>query len=289
MPLKSLSGNSFFISITPGEVMRAVFNTKEGRLVINIHSAAEPFFITGSPEQAILFLHGLTASPSEVYPTALYLNQHYGYTVSGPLLPGHGSHPRFLKQTSWQDWYTAAGQELSFLLSNYKQVWVAGLSMGGLLSLHAARWVQGLQGAISINAPIYPRGSALIPISSLVKFVCPYHKKSPGWDKLAAQGRYTYDVIPVKAFNSMMSLKNAVKKEAGEISIPVLIMQATQDDVVWPKSGSFLAKAISRSILFRLERSEHIATMGEEMYLVGQAIADFIKTSSEPGFQQGTE
>lgn len=249
--------------------------------MIYVHSAAEPFFLNGSPEQAILFLHGLTASPSEVYPTALYLNQHFGYTVSGPLLPGHGSHPRFLNRTTWQDWYMAAWQELSFLLANFEKVWVAGLSMGGLLALHAARRIQGLQGAITINAPVYPRGSLLIPVSSLVKFVCPYHKKSPGWNDLARQGRYTYSVMPTGAFDSMMSLRNTIRREARDISIPVLIIQASQDEVVWPKSGSYLAKTIPRSLLVRLERSQHIATMGVEMYKIGQAIDDFVKQSTK--------
>lgn len=247
--------------------------------MIYVHSAAEPFFLNGAPEQAILLLHGLTGSPSEVYPTARYLNQHFGYTVSGPLLPGHGSHPRFLNQTTWQDWYTAAWQEINFLLANYKRVWAAGLSMGGLLALHAARQVPGLQGAISINAPIYPRGSLLIPLSSLVKLVCPYHKKRPGWNDLARQGRYTYSVMPVRAFDSMMSLRNTVRREVKGISIPVLILQAGRDEVVWPQSGAYLAKTIPRSILVRLARSEHIATMGEEMEKIGQAIHDFIKTS----------
>lgn len=245
--------------------------------MIYVHPRAEPFFLTGSKERAILFLHGLTGSPSEVYPTSLCLNQNYGYTVSAPLLPGHGSHPRFLNRTSWQDWFDAALQELSFLLSSYERVWIAGLSMGGLLALHAARWVDGLQGAISINAPLYPRGSAFITVSSMLGFIRPYHPKRNvrQLKELAARGRYTYDVMPVKAFRTMMDLRNQVKEEARAISVPVLIIQGKQDEVVQPISGPHLARMISGSKLISLDHSEHIATMGPDSEYVGQAIAEF--------------
>jgi len=247
--------------------------------VIYVHSGAEPFFLSGSSAKAILFLHGLTGSPSEIYPTAWQLNQQYGYTVSGPLLPGHGSHPRFLNRMVWQEWFVAVQEELNFLLANYAKVWVAGLSMGGLLALHAAHQITGLQGAISINAPFYPRGSILMGVTSVVKFVMPYKRKANPEKAaaLAAQGRFTYDVMPVKAFDSMMDLRNTVRAEAGEIAIPVLILQGSQDEVVWPKSGQHLAKLIPAAQLIWLEQSEHIATMGQEIEIITRAINDFAK------------
>lgn len=245
--------------------------------MIYIHEGAGPFFLNGSNEKAVLFLHGLTGSPSEVYPTALKLNQYYGYTVSGPLLPGHGSHPRFLNDMVWQDWFAAAAGELDYLLMNYNMVWVAGLSMGGLLALHAARHTPGLKGAISINAPFYPRGSILMRFTSILKYIMPYRKKrnSEQVEALAARGRFSYDVMPLGAFGSMMELRNTIRAEASDISIPVLIMQGSRDEVVWPRSGKHLAEMIPGASLIPLENSEHIATMGEEIELISQAINKF--------------
>ncbi len=247
--------------------------------MIYIHKAAEPFFLNGNTEKAVLFLHGLTGSPSEVLPAAMHLNQHYGYTISGPLLPGHGSHPRFLNQTVWQDWYATVAEELNYLLSSYKKVWVAGLSMGGLLALHAARQISGLQGAISINAPYYPRGSILMRFTHILKHIVPYSKKrnSEQVGALAARGRFAYGVMPLSAFDSMMDLRNIVKAEAPDISIPVLIMQGSRDEVVWPKSGKQLAAMIPGTSLILLENSQHIATMGEEIALIARAIKEFAK------------
>jgi pimeloyl-ACP methyl ester carboxylesterase len=63
------------------------------------------FTLYGSkfPNCALLFIHGFTAITVEVrsIANAFYLN---GFTVSGPLLPGHGLSPQDLNRKNWQDW-----------------------------------------------------------------------------------------------------------------------------------------------------------------------------------------
>ena len=107
----------------------------------------------------------------------------------------------------------------------------------------------------------------------------PYQRKrnSEQVEDLAARGRFTYDVMPVAAFDSMMDLRNTVRREAQGIALPVLIMQGSQDEVVWPRSGMHLSQIIPHSTLVRLEYSEHIATMGKEIDLIAKAISDFAK------------
>jgi len=60
----------------------------------------------------VLVIHGFTGSPVSIAPWAKFLNKS-GYTVSAPLLPGHGSSWQQMNQTSWQDWYDEV--EKSFL------------------------------------------------------------------------------------------------------------------------------------------------------------------------------
>ena len=60
--------------------------------MIHVYSRVEPF-LSGSNNIAMLFIHGFTASPSEIYPVAKLVHQATGITVSGVLLPGHGSIP----------------------------------------------------------------------------------------------------------------------------------------------------------------------------------------------------
>ncbi|WP_172674148.1 alpha/beta hydrolase [Syntrophomonas palmitatica] len=160
--------------------------------MIYIHPKAEPFFLSGSRETALLFLHGFTGSPSEVFPAAKKIHEICGCTLSGPLLPGHGSDPRFLNRLDWQDWYQAAEKEIRFLQTEYEKVFAAGLSMGGLLTIHAGVCLKNLQGIISINAPIYSNAPFLDFTSKLIAYVQPYYRKKtgrncvswPAWDAL---------------------------------------------------------------------------------------------------------
>src|SRR5665811_713155 len=60
-------------------------------------------FLLPGGEDGIVLLHGFTASPVEVRQLADFLNAQ-GYTASGPLLPGHGTHPDDLNRVKFEDW-----------------------------------------------------------------------------------------------------------------------------------------------------------------------------------------
>jgi carboxylesterase len=246
--------------------------------MVYIHPKAEPFFLNGSREMALLFLHGFTASPSEVFPAAKKVHEISGCTVSGPLLPGHGSDPRFLNRLKWQDWFQAVEKEAVFLQAEYKKVYVAGLSMGGLLALHAAACMKDLRGIISINAPIFSRAPFLDFTSRIIARFQPYYPKKNLEElrELETKGRFAYDVMPGRAYLSMLQLKSLVIRELTELNLRVLILQSRQDDVVNPGSGSFLTSQVKGARLVELQESGHIATMGPEVGLIAQEIGSFI-------------
>lgn len=245
-----------------------------------IYPQAEPFFINGSKETACLLLHGLTASPSEMLPVARLVHEINGCTISAPLLPGHGSQPAHLNQTGWNDWYAAAEQELNHLLDNYRRVFVAGLSMGALLSLHAASSLPGLKGAIAINAPLFTNRPMLVASAPLMRYIKPYYpkKSSKKHRELEEQGRFAYGVIPVKAFMSMSRLSVVVKEELEKITIPLLLFQSCLDESINPKGAAFIKeKTQGTSLKFiELQNSDHIATMGKEKNIIAQEITDFM-------------
>ena len=248
----------------------------------NIYPQAQPFFLGGSQETALLFIHGFTASPSELYPTAKLIYDLCGCTLSAPLLPGHGSSPQFLKQSNWEEWYNAIEKELDFLMENYQRVFVGGLSMGGLLALHAGSLIKGLQGVISINAPVFNRFPLLTAASPLIGRIRPYYPKkdSPLLRKLEEEGRFAYNVIPARAFQSVMNLRNTVMEEVDEINLPVLLIQSLQDKSVHPRSVYYLQEKIKHTELIELHYSEHVATMGGEKEKIARAIIDFINNYS---------
>ena len=78
----------------------------EDAVILNPELEGKSFFWKGG-ETGILLLHGLTATTAEVRPLAKRLLNE-GYTVSGILLPGHGTTPENLSQTHREDWIKAS-------------------------------------------------------------------------------------------------------------------------------------------------------------------------------------
>jgi carboxylesterase len=247
----------------------------------DIHPRAKPFFISGNSRQALLFLHGFTASPSEIRPAAERINKINNCSVSGILLPGHGTTPDQLNTVLWTEWYEAVEEELKSLQAGYPEVFVAGLSLGGLLALHAGVNMEGLSGIVSINAPIYYHYGVIPLLSDLRGVMTPfYHKKGLQQIKaLEDQGRFAYRVMPLKAFHSLNHLRKVVMKEVAELRIPALIMQSRLDESVHPRGGDFLYGETrgQGSKLIMLDQSKHIATMGVQQELIAGEIVNFME------------
>ncbi len=247
----------------------------------DVHPQPAPFFITGSSQQALLFLHGFTASPSEIRPAAEKLNKINNCSVSGILLPGHGTTPDHLNTVRWPEWYKSVEDELKLLQARYQQVFVGGLSMGGLLALHAGVNIESLAGVVTINAPIYYHYGVIPLLSDLRGMMTPYYPKKglQQIKELEDQGRFAYRVMPLKAFHSLNHLRKVVMKEVRGIKIPALIFQSLLDESVHPRSGDFLYEKTrgEGTKLIMLAQSRHIATMGAEEELIAREIANFME------------
>lgn len=241
---------------------------------------AKAFFLQANDKTALLFVHGFTASPSELYPTAQILHNSYNCTVDALLLPGHGTSPEEMNETVWQDWFGAVEKELHLLLDTYEKVFVGGLSMGGMLALYAGIHIKGIRGVVSINAPIYLRYPVLRMLAPFIQHFCSYvPKKSPEHLKrLKKEGRFAYDDVPIKAFLSMMELRDTLVKELDKLSTPLLLMQSRLDESVNRKSAAYIYKNASSSQirLIDLTDSRHVATMGTEKEAIAREIANFM-------------
>ena len=85
-------------------------------MAINPNLDPSEFYLGGGPV-GVMLIHGFTGSPPEMRLIADYLNQR-GLTVSGPLLPGHGTSIEDLNKRKWQEWTQYLGKEFSKLKRN---------------------------------------------------------------------------------------------------------------------------------------------------------------------------
>jgi carboxylesterase len=99
-------------------------------MLYNPKLEGSPFYWAGGP-QGILFIHGFSATTAEVRPLARVLHAS-GYTVAGPLLPGHFTNPQDLNHVRWQEWIAACEEMYQQLSWQCNLIVVGGESTGAL-------------------------------------------------------------------------------------------------------------------------------------------------------------
>jgi carboxylesterase len=144
-------------------------------LLVNPHLPGAAFFWQGGPV-GVLLVHGFTATPAEIHLLGQYLHAR-GFTVAGPLLPGHGTTPQDANRTRWQAWVEAVEVSYRQLVARCDTVFLGGESTGGLLALYLAAEHPQAAGILTyapalITAPAY--GPFLLPL--LAPFI-PYLAK----------------------------------------------------------------------------------------------------------------
>ncbi len=105
----------------------------DSKNLVNPHLAGDSFFEKRS-SRGILLIHGLTATTNSVRPLASRLGE-LDWTISAPLLPGHGESLEKLSTTNWREWAAEVEQCWHQLNDSCDESFIAGESAGGLLAL----------------------------------------------------------------------------------------------------------------------------------------------------------
>lgn len=93
--------------------------------------------LTTQSKTLVYLIHGVTGTPVEMKYVAAGLARR-GWNVYGTTLPGHCTELRDLVATRRRDWINHVHRQLSFARERFDRVFVAGLSIGGLLGLESA-------------------------------------------------------------------------------------------------------------------------------------------------------
>ena len=215
------------------------------------------FFLPAGPV-GILLSHGFTATTAEVRPFACRLHE-LGFTVAGPLLPGHGASPEDLNRTRWQDWYQAFEASYRTLRKECDQVIIGGESMGGCLALlHAIQHPES-DGVLLYAPALKLRMTAWnrLRLRLMAPFVLAVPKPNMKDDTLYPwQG---YRVNPLKATLQLLKLQKVIRPKLSLIYQPVLVIQGRLDIPVHPSTPEIIARNVSSEIVevHWLEQTAH--------------------------------
>ena len=258
-----------------------------GKIPEKVMPGAEPFRLEtkADTDKGVLLIHGLTGTPSEMRYLGEYLNR-AGYSVYAPLLPGHGTNIKDLNETRWEEIFDAVKEDFRSFGSHFKDFFVAGLSMGGLMTLHLiAKQKRGIKAAAALSTPMAFsdwKARILLPIADItgLKYLIPDLPKA--FDDVAIEGGRThvcYDRDSVMASASILKMMKLVKGELSSIETPLLVMQSSLDTVVAKKSAGIIYEGISSRVKEKmiLKKSYHTITVDVEKELVAKNILDFFE------------
>lgn len=228
------------------------------------------FFWPGN-STGILLTHGFTATSVEVRQMAKFLSGK-GFTVAGPLLPGHGKTIKEMNKVDWQDWVAAVDDLYTELTERCKKVFVIGESMGALLSMVMTMRHPDIAGAM-LFAP-----AMRVPQLAISEFIWPFkeyvYKKNVD-ESMEWQG---FNVVPLRAASQLVKLQRYVKKNIHLIKVPTLVFQGQLDQSIDPISSVLVLEGISsvEKELIWLEESSHCILLDKQLPDVEKICYEFI-------------
>ncbi|MBW1878804.1 MAG: alpha/beta fold hydrolase [Deltaproteobacteria bacterium] len=245
--------------------------------------APDPFLLPGGPV-GVLLSHGFTGAPAEMRPIAETLHA-AGCTVSGPLLPGHGTRWQDMNRCRWQAWADHAEASLAKLSERCDRLVVGGLSMGSLLASRIAARHPEVRG-LALYSPALVLRSRLIHATAVARFVLSsFPKDPPDHGDPATEDRiWCYDVNPVGAAWQLVKLQREVRRLLPSVRCPLLVVHATGDTSIHPRSAAQTIALVGSEDVTEvlLEHSGHCLTADAERDLVARHTQDFVSRCAMP-------
>ena len=246
---------------------------------------AEPFFLLGDRSKpACLLIHGFTGTPKEMRWMGEYLNQK-GFTCLGVRLAGHATIPEDMIASRWTDWTASVEGAYSLLRGVTDNIFLAGLSMGGILALLMSTRLD-VKGVVAMSTPYKlpddPRLRHIEWISKIVSYM-PKSEGEPGsgwFDKEAWKEHVSYPMNPVRSIGELNKLLGEMRAELPKINVPVLLIHSRDDKYVAPESMEHiyadLVNASDKKKLY-ITGSGHVVTRDAARRQVFEAAAGFIQ------------
>jgi carboxylesterase len=239
---------------------------------------AEPFFFPGGPT-GVLLVHGFTGTPKEMRWMGESLAGR-GYTVLGIRLAGHATRPEDLVRSRWQDWLASVEDGWHLLEGLVQNAFLAGLSMGGALSLLFAVTHQ-VGGVVAMSTPFDLPPDPRLPFIKILRWIIPQVPKGPSdWRNTeAAQDHVDYPAYPTRSIAELRDLLAAMRDALPEVKVPVLLVHSQDDAGVDPENAQRIYDRLGSQDkqLFFVRDCGHVVTREPERERIFEKTADFIE------------
>jgi carboxylesterase len=269
------------------------------------------FLLKGDSNIGVLLLHGWTSPNEELFPLAKYLNSS-GYTVSAPLLLGHGTRPEDLAHVKWKDWLRQSREalvELKKHLSlttspgkksqnkNYAEInqskkvvrdeakiFVGGISMGGQLAMLLAE-DESVAGIFTMGAAMKYKFHRIAKVVLFFMGLTKTYRRKyyPPWVREQMKDRKVYMYYPIESAKEVVRLSDATMEFLPRIKKPILIMQSTTDHMVTKKSPRMIFDGVKSKTkeIFWIENAYHVFAGDKKVWKkIGEFVEEVTKTQT---------
>jgi len=237
-------------------------------------------------DRAVIFIHGFMGSPNQFtdLADAVYDN---GCSCTSILLPGHGVSTGEFVKFGISDWECHLQNEIDRVKHDYKEIFLVGHSMGGLLALNASLIKENnISGVVLISTPLKINMLNLKSIWQKIRLLTfsknheikSMYLKSNGISKLKI---FTYPSI-ISPFVNFYKLVKKTKKRLSEVFVPVLIFQSKNDETASYKSAKLFHESLcnTQRTAFSLEKSWHAFYYDDERKIIKDELIQFIQSKN---------
>jgi len=234
-------------------------------------------FDLGEGESAVLCLHGFTGTPFEMRPLGEALAA-TGFRARAPLLPGHGSTAEELARVPFTEWLAFVRLEFEKLAASHERVCVAGLSMGGLLTLALCAERPVAMAAV-IGTPLKLRFPIpqLVPLFKYVLHSIPKTGGSDIRDPLARARHPGLSRMPLAGIHQLLRLQSYVRARLAGVDVPLLVAHGEHDVTADPGDAGRICRTVdsARCELLMLPNSAHVVPVDHDGPALCEALVDF--------------
>ena len=227
-------------------------------------------------KKAILLIHGFAGGNYDYNSLGNDLELYNSFDVFTFTLPGHER--MIIDKVTREDWIKKAEDEIEKIINaNYKEVYVIGHSMGGVIASHLASKYKEVKKLV-LAAPAFHylafKGDKVDVIESI--------KKLPNLFKNYAPEEVLSRIfkIPAPTIKEFMKLVEEHTKDIKDITCPTLILHGEKDDIVPVDSVQYVYDNIkSKSVtLIELHSLTHDLFMNDRYDEVRDIIVKFFRS-----------
>jgi len=248
-----------------------------------IISTAEPFFLPGGPIGCVL-VHGFTGSPKEMRMLGDHLHQQ-GHTVLAVRLAGHATDMEDMIRSHYCDWLASVEDGYHLLRPHCDQIFLMGLSMGGVLSLVQASRLP-VDGVVAMSTPYHFPVTWARRVPWLIRLLSPFVRtmeKGEGiWYSPELEASHVhYPKDPVRPAYELFHLIEEMRDALPKITVPSLVIHSQDDQAISIEHAEQIYQQLGsrQKELILVDQANHVITRDGDTSRVFNPITHFIENS----------